>query len=146
MSRNKVRMSPTDISEKWGTNQKASIPFIIKGLDAITEDPGQKAVDKQGKMLANLTESVTNGTWAKRRLAVSLSEWRDKTKTKVTQRMAGGVDGAMPKRKAFDSWLVTTLDAVLPEIAGMSDMTLEDSVARVRKLMEYMSEHKYKSA
>lgn len=146
MSRTKVRMSPTDISEKWGTNQKASIPFIIKGLDAITEDPGQKAVDKQAKMLANLTESVTNGTWAKRRLAVSLSDWREKTKLKVTQRMAGGVDGAMTKRKAFDTWLVTTLDAILPQIAGMSDMTLEDSVARVRALMEYMSEHKYKSA
>ena len=145
MSRLKVRMSPTDISEKWGKNQKASIPFIIKGLDAVSEDPGQKAVDQQEKMLAKLTESISNGTWAKRRLKVGLNEWREKTKKKVTERMSGGVDGAMPKRKEFDSWLVNQLNAVLPEIAGMSDMTLEDSVARVRRLMEHMSENKYKS-
>ena len=144
MSRVKVRMSPTDISDKWGKNQKASVPFIIKGLDNVTEDPGIKAVEKQDKMLANLTESITNGTWAKRRLKVGLSEWREKTKKKVTERMSGGVDGAMPKRKEFDSWLVTQLNAVLPEIAGMPDMTLEDSVARVRRLMEHMSENKYK--
>lgn len=144
MSKSKVRMSATDISDKWGKNQKASVPFIIKGLDSVTEDPGQKAVDKQDKMLANLTESITNGTWAKRRLKVSLSEWRDKTKKKVTERMAGGVDAAMPKRKLFDSWLVSQLDSILPEIAGMADMTLEDSVARVRKLMEHMSANKYK--
>jgi len=145
MSRTKVRMPANDISEKWGKNQKASVPFIIKGLDNVTEDPGQKAVEKQDKMLANLTESITNGTWAKRRLKVGLGEWREKTKKKVTERMSGGVDAAMPKRKAFDSWLVGQLDSVLPEIAGMPDMTLEDSVARVRKLMEHMSEHKYKS-
>ncbi len=145
MSKTKVRMSPTDISEKWGKNQKASIPFIIKGLDAVSEDPGQKAVDQQDKMLAKLTESISNGTWAKRRLKVGLNEWREKTKKKVTERMAGGVDASMPKRKEFDSWLVNALNSVLPEIAGMADMTLEDSVARVRKLMEHMSNNKYKS-
>ena len=145
MSRVKVRMPAGDISDKWGKNQKASVPFIIKGLDNVTEDPGVKAVEKQDKMLANLTESITNGTWAKRRLKVSLSEWREKTKKKVTERMSGGVDGAMPKRKVFDQWLVNQLDAVLPEIANMPDMTLEDSVARVRRLMEHMSDNKYKS-
>lgn len=145
MSRTKVRMPANDISDKWGKNQKASVPFILKGLDNVTEDPGQKAVDAQDKMLAKITESITNGTWAKRRLKVSLSEWRTKTKKKVTERMAGGVDAAMDKRKVFDSWLVSQLDAVLPEIAGMPDMTLEDSFARVRRLMEHMSEHKYKT-
>ncbi len=145
MSRTKVRMAANDISDKWGKNQKASVPFIIKGLDNVTEDPGQKAVDKQEKMLANLTESITNGTWAKRRLKVGLSEWREKTKKKVTERMAGGVDAAMPKRKQFDSWLVSTLDSVLPEIANMADMTLQDSLARVQKLMEHMANNKYKS-
>ena len=145
MSKTKVRMTPSDISEKWGKNQKASIPFIIKGLDNVSEDPGQKAVDQQEKMLAKLTESITNGTWAKRRLKVSLNEWREKTKKKVTERMTGGVDAAMPKRKEFDSWLVNQLNSILPEIAGMADMTLEDSVARVRKLMEHMSNNKYKS-
>jgi len=144
MSKSKVRMSSADISDKWGRHQKAAVPDIIKGLDSVSEDPGAKAVAKQDKMLANLTARITDGTWAKRRLKVGLSEWRDKTKKKVSERMAGGVDGAMNKRKEFDSWLVGKLNAVLPEISAMPDMTLEDSVARVRRLMEHMSEAPYK--
>jgi len=146
MSKSKVRMNSSDISEKWGRNLKHSVPDIQKGLDAVSEAPSAKAVEKQEKMLANLTEAVNNGTWAKRLSAVSLAEWKEKTKKKVAERMAGGVDGAMGKRKAFDNYLVAELNAVLPEISDMADLTLEDSVARVRKLMEHMSTHPYKKA
>lgn len=146
MSKSKVRMAATEISDKWGRNLKHSVPDIQKGLDNVTEAPSAKAVEKQEKMLTNLTEAVNNGTWAARLSRVSLSEWKEKTKKKVAERMSGGVDGAMGKRKEFDNYLVGELNAVLPEIAGMADLTLEDSVARVRKLMEHMSAHPYKKA
>lgn len=146
MSKTKVRLASTEISEKWGRNLKHSVPDIQKGLDNVTEAPAMKAVEKQDKMLTNLTEAVNNGTWAKRLSRVSLSEWKEKTKKKVQERMAGGVDGAMGKRKEFDNYLVAELNAVLPEISDMADLTLEDSVARVRKLMEHMSSHPYKKA
>ena len=146
MSKSKVGLSPDKISGKWNRNLKHSVPDILIGLDGVTEAPAQKAIAKQEKMLANLTESVRNGTWAKRLGEVSLEDWRKNTKEKVTQRMAGGVDAAMPKRKKFDTYLVSTLDGVLPEIAGMSDMTIEDSKARVGKLMDYMHDHPYKKA
>ncbi len=146
MSKTKVRLGSSEISEKWGRNLKHSVPDIQRGLDGVTEAPALKAVEKQEKMLTNLTEAVTNGTWAKRLSRVSLSEWKEKTKKKVAERMSGGVDGAMGKRKEFDNYLVAELNAVLPEIEGMADLTLEDSVARVRKLMEHMSNHPYKKA
>ncbi|KKK47614.1 hypothetical protein LCGC14_3153420 [marine sediment metagenome] len=146
MSKQKVRMTSTDISEKWGRNLKHSVPDIQKGLDAVTEAPSAKAIEKQEKMLANLTEAVNNGTWAARLGRVSLQEWKEKTKKKVAERMSGGVDGAMGKRKEFDNYLVAELNSVLPEIANMDDLTLEDSVARVRKLMEHMANNPYKKA
>ncbi len=146
MSKQKVRMQSSEISEKWGRNLKHSVPDIQKGLDNVTEAPSAKAIEKQDKMLANLTESVNNGTWAARLGRVSLGEWKEKTKKKVAERMSGGVDGAMGKRKEFDNYLVAELNSVLPEIANMEDLTLEDSVARVRKLMEHMANHPYKKA
>lgn len=145
MSKGKVKMSASDITDKWSKNTSASVSEVLKGLDRITEDPGQKAVDKQDKMLANLTAKISDGTWAKRRLKVGLGEWREKTKKKVTERLAGGVTAARKKRADFDNWLEGRLNAVLPEIADMPDMTLEDSVARVRRLMEHMQERPYKS-
>ena len=144
MSKSKVRMSSTDISEKWGRNLKHSVPDIIKGLDAVTEAPSAKAVEKQEKMLANLTAAVQDGTWAKRLGKVSLSEWKEKTKKKVNERMSGGGEGAMNKRKEFDNWLVGKLNTILPAISDMNDLTIEDSVARVRALMEGMAENPYK--
>ena len=146
MSKSKVGLTPDKISGKWGRNLKHSVPDIITGLDGVTESPMAKAVEKKDKMLQNLTAAVQDGTWEKRLLSVSLEDWKKNTKEKVTTRMAGGVDAAMPKRKKFDSYLVSELNAVLPEIAGMRDMTLEDSKARVGKLMDHMAAHPYKKA
>jgi hypothetical protein len=76
---------------------------------------------------------------------VSLPDWKAKTKAKVRERLAGGVDAGMPKRKEFDKYLVENLNAVLPEIASMPDLSLEDSVSRVRRLMEHMSNNPFKT-
>lgn len=146
MSKTKVRAAATAISEKWGRNLKHSVPDIQSGLDNVTEAPSAKAVEKQEKMLTNLTAAVNDGTWAKRLLKVDLASWKKTTKEKVAQRMSGGVDGAMGKRKEFDNYNVSTLNAILPEIAGMADMTIEDSVARVEKLMRHMADNPYKKA
>jgi len=146
MSKLKMKMSAADSTAKWIKNASASVSEVIKGLDRVTEDPGQKAVDKQEKMLANLTKAIQDGTWAARRLKVGLSEWREKTKKKVTERLAGGVKAAESKRAAFDTHNEATINAILPKIAAMPDMTIEDSVARCREMMTYMADHPYKKA
>lgn len=145
MSKSKVMSTPDQISNKWGRRMKGSITDIQAGIDAVTESPAEKAIAKQDKMLQNLTKAVTEGRWARGLSKVSLSDWKVKTKEKVATRLSGGVDGAMGKRKAFDQWLVGTLNNVLPEISGMPDMTLEDSVNRVRKLMQHMADNPYKA-
>jgi len=143
---NKVNMTPAEISEKWARRTKASVSDIQAGIDRVTESPAAKAVSKQAKMIANLTRSVQDGTWAKRLSAVPLEEWKSKTRAKVAERLSGGVDGAAGKRAKFDSYMVNQLNAVLPKISAMPDMTLEDSVNRVRAMMEHMSKNPFKKA
>ena len=145
MSKEAVRLSADRITEKWGRKLKAAGPDIQAGIDAMTVDPGEKAVAAQDKMLANLTESVTSGVWAKRRLQVTKEDWKKITKEKVSKNLATGVDQATPKRKRFDNWLVGRLNGILPTVAGMADMTFEDSMARIRTQLEYMKSEKYKS-
>lgn len=146
MSKEKVRLAPDAVSSKWGTHMKSAVPDIVSGVTALTEDPGQKAVAAQEKMLAKITESITSGVWAKRRLEVSLPEWKEKTIAKVKSRLSGGVDGAMPKRKKFDVWLVGRLNAVLPTISAMPSMTLEDSKQRMIALVDHMAGERYKGS
>lgn len=142
----KVKLTPAEISEKWGRRTKAAQTDVIAGINRVTESPAQKAIAKQDKMKANLIASLDDGTWAKRLGDVSLDDWKTKTAAKVAERLAGGVDGAAAKRGKFDAWLVGTLNEVLPKIDVMPDLTIEDSVNRVRTFMEHMHKSPYKKA
>lgn len=144
MSREKVRMSPADVSNKWNKNLKAAVTDIVAGVGRVTESPGTAAVAKQEKMKANLITAIDDGTWANRLSAVTLGEWKDATQKKVRERLSGGVEGAMSKRRTFDTWLVGRLNGVLPEINAMPDLTLEDGIARVGTLLRHMAAERYK--
>ena len=144
MSKEKVGLAPGDVSEKWGRRMKGATGDIAKGIDAMTVNPMEEAANHQEKMLANLTAKVQDGTWASQLRKGSVADWKTNTKKKVAERMAGGVDAAMPKRKAFDQYLVNTLNAILPEVKAMPDMTFEDSMARVRRTCEHMKDNPYK--
>ncbi|MEM2990162.1 MAG: hypothetical protein QXQ02_03155 [Halobacteria archaeon] len=144
MAKGKVRLTPEQISTKWGNRIKAAIPDIVSGVEAVSESPMEKAASKQDKMRQNLLRAIDDGTWAGSLRKVPLSTWKENTASKVRERLGGGVDSSMNKRKQFDTWLVNTLNEVLPTIASMPDLTLEDSISRVRKLMEFMSNKRYK--
>ena len=142
----KVKLTQSEISEKWNRRTKNAIPDIVSGIARVTESPAQKAVAKEAKMKANLIKSIDNGAWKKGMLSVDLPTWKSKTTAKVQERLASGVDGAMDKRAKFDTYLVNTVNASLAQLEGMPDMTIEDSVNRVRKHMTFMNANKYKKA
>jgi hypothetical protein len=144
MSKGKVSLNANQISEKWNRRMKGAVSDIQAGVDAVTENPAEKAIQKQDKMLQNLTKAVNDGRWAAGLNNVSLSDWKSKTKEKVGQRLASGVDGAMGKRQKFDAYMVNTMNQILPTIQNMPDMTFEDSVNRVRAVMEHMHNNPYK--
>jgi len=144
MSKEKVTLSASEISDKWNRRLKGAVSDIQRGIDGVQVSPTEKAANKQEKMLTNLTTAVNNGKWAAGLRKVTLSDWKSKTKEKVASRLASGVDAAMNKRKDFDNYLVQELNTVLPTINSMPDLTLEDSVNRVRAMMTHMRDHPYK--
>ena len=145
MSKSRVTLTPGQISDKWAKNAKASIPFIMQGIDSVQTSPMDKAADQQDKMLNNLTASITSGKWANALRGVSLADWKARTKAKIQAGYGAGIDASMNKRQEFDRWLVENLNSVLPAINDMPDLTFEDSVNRVTAYMRAMHERKYKS-
>ncbi len=141
-----VKITPDQMSEKWNRRTKNAIGDMVQGIQNVSESPAKKAVAKQDKMKANLMKSIDDGTWSKRLGSVTLDDWKTKTVQKVQERLPGGVDAAMPKRQKFDNWLHKELNTVLPKIDSMPDLTMEDSVNRVRALMEHMNKNKYKKS
>lgn len=144
MSKSKVTISAADISDNWAGKMKSSVSRIQKGIDGVTENPAELAAAQQDKMKTNLNAAIDSGRWAAGLSKVTLADWKGKTKTKVGTNLSSGVDAALPKRRAFDQYLVSTLNGVLPTIKGMPDQTISDSVERVRALMEHMHNNPYK--
>ena len=134
-----AKKTPAESAEKWARNLKGSVPDIEAGVDRVTEAPGVKAAAQSAKMLANLTEKVRDGTWAQRVKAVPLEEWQEKMKSKGISRIAQGVDGATAKTEDFFSQLFAYQDSIASKLAGMPDLTLEDSINRMTTYVRDMA-------
>jgi len=135
-----AKLSPQEFTEKHNRRLKESIPDIEKGIQRVTEAPGKKAAAKADKMLAGITKSVKDGTWARRVSGVTLEDWKDKILTKGVPRIAGGIDAAAPKVEAFAAQLLPHIDKVNAEVQKMPDLTLNDSIARMTKFVKGMAE------
>lgn len=144
MAKNSMTMTAQEISDKWNSRMKSAVSDMQRGVDRVTENPAEKAVAKQDKMLQNLTQAITNGKWAAGLRNVTLADWKNNTKNKIGSRLASGVDNAMQKRKKFDDYLVNTMNGAMSKVNSMPDMTFEDSVNRVRAVMEHMHNNPFK--
>lgn len=126
-----AKKTPAEAREKWQRNLKASVPDITAGVNRVTEAPGIKAAAKADKMLTNLTESVRDGTWARRVSGVTLEEWKKQMLEKGVGRIAAGADGAAEKTETFFAQLFAHQASLGAEIDQMADLTLEDSISRM---------------
>lgn len=141
---NTVKLTPAEISAKWEKRAIAAVPDAIDGVNRVTDSPMDKAAAAQDKMLAGVTAAVQSGKWANSLKAVPLDQWKKVTAEKMTQRMAGGITAAAPKRKKFDEYLVQTLNDILPTINAMPTMTLEDSINKMTAQVRAMAKRPYK--
>jgi hypothetical protein len=144
MSKTKVNFTSAEITEKWKSRLKNSIPDIQRGVNAVTDSPMTKAVAKQEKMKQNLIQSIDNGRWAAGLNAVSLQQWKDITTKKISSSLSAGVDAATAKHQKFSEYLITTVNGGLSTISSMPDMTIDDSANRAVAFMKYMANNKYK--
>lgn len=134
-----VRVTAEEYAEKHARRLKASIQDIRSGVERVTESPTELAAAQQDKMLARLTEAVTSGKWARGLRAVSLADWKNKMLTKGVNNIAPGIDAAHNKVVDFARDLIAYENTLLLEIDRMSDLTIEDSIARATAWIRGMS-------
>ena len=134
-----AKLTPKEAQEKHARRLKASIEDITAGVARVTEAPGKKAAAKADKMLANLTEKVRDGTWAKRVAGVSLEDWKRHMTEKGIPNIARGIDGAAAKTEDFFAQLFAYQDGIKVELDRMPDLTLEDSISRMTKWVRDMA-------
>ena len=133
------KLTPQEATAKQARNLKNSIQDITAGVNRVTIAPGQQAAAKSEKMLQNLTKSVQSGKWGRRVGAVPLADWQKAMNTKGVQRVASGIDAAAAKVQDFYTELFAFQAGLEQKIAGMPDLTLEDSLNRMTTWVRGMS-------
>lgn len=135
-----ITLTPAQFREKHARNLKGATADIRRGVEAVTESPMEKAAAAQDKMLARVTESITDGTWAARLREVSLPEWKSKMLNVGIGRIAAGIDAAGPKVERFAAELLSYESSLQSTIDAMPDVTLEDSISRMTAWCRGMAE------
>lgn len=129
---------PTKIAAKWRRNLSNAQTDMEDGARRVEVAPGQLAVKQKDKMRANLLEAIDSGRWERRTLAVSREDWIDDYVKKGIPRIASGATAGEPKMAEYMREALPVIEALQSKINALPSQTLDDSLQRVRVMMEGM--------
>lgn len=124
--------------KKWGTNLQASGQYITAGVKAVQQAPGQAAAAAQDRMLANLTQSVTSGAWARAVSSVSLGDWQNAMINKGIPRLSQGITAAQASKVQIITQTLQVVDAAAAAANSLPRGDINASIARAAAFMTYM--------
>lgn len=136
-----ARVNAQQYLDKWGRNLNASGQYITAGVQRVQTAPGQSAAAAQARMLANLTQSVTSGVWAKNVSAVSLADWQNAMTNKAIPRIAQGVTAAQKNKVGKITALLNAVDQASAAAKALPKGGLEEGIARATAFMRSMSQN-----
>lgn len=137
-------LTPAEAREKHARRLKGSTDDIRKGVARVKEAPGKKAAAKADKMRERLLAALDSGKWSDRVGSVTLEAWQSSMSDKGIGRIAAGIDGAADKTEEFFSQLFAHEENLERKINAMSDLTLEDNIARMTEWVRGMAQFKRK--
>lgn len=137
-----VKLTPSEYAEKWNRRTKGAVSDLIKGVDRTEVTPSAEAIKKKDKLVQNLNQALSDGTWERRLAAYTKEDWKKDMKEKGAARIAGGADSAKSDMQDFGNELLAYESSAQNEIKNMPDLTLEDSKARAVAWIDKMSKFK----
>lgn len=127
---------PTIAAAKWAANLARSADAIRAGVNAVTEAPTAKAARNLDKAAANYQEAISSGRMARALGQVTLQDWQQSMLTTGLGRIQSGAQKGQSKYARFATAFYPAMDAASKQAQAMPKNTLEDSLARVRVVLE----------
>lgn len=136
-----AKISPQVATEKWQRRTTAAVQDMITGVQAVTVNPAQLAIEKEQKMVQNFNAAMQDGKWKRSMGRVTLDDWKSAMQNKGAPRVAAGVQNAGGKMVAFMSEFLPFQETIQQKLATMPDITSEDAINRmvfnVRETMKF---------
>lgn len=124
------KLTPQEIAQKWKSRTQSASPDYIKGVQAVSVNPAQKAIQAKDKMVANFQQAMADGRFEAGLSEVTLQSWQQKTINKGATRIAAGVQEAEPRMQQFLAGFLPAQAAITAGTDQMASTTLEDRIQR----------------
>lgn len=135
------RITPQQAAEKLGTRIGQSGTAYMNGVNAVTENPAQKAIAAKAKWEAGIQDAIANNRFERGLSRVTLAGWKASVTNYGQTRYVGSAAKAQANYKMFADEFFPFLDTVSQEIDAMPANTIEDNINRmitnVRRLHQF---------
>lgn len=135
-----IKSDPSVATQKWVNNLSGSTQAITRGVQAVTQAPGQAAANQADKWIQRVQASAPK--WKARVAAVSLSDWQQSMINVGIPRVAQGASAKQGKYQAFATQFFPHLQAGVDAIKQMPSTTLEQNIARATAMIVHNSKFK----
>lgn len=92
-------------TQNWLQRSQASGQAFADGVQNTASDPVAAAIRAQGALLANFSQAVTSGRWARNLAAVGKAGWQSATIAKAANYGVGIAAGEQKYASAMTTWL-----------------------------------------
>lgn len=111
-----------------------------QGVQAVTENPAQKAIAQKQKMIDRWLASVNGGKWEQRLGDVTLAEWKAASATKGASNYAASADKAYTNYMEWAQTAYPVISQISQEIQNMPSATFQDNINRMLANVNAMRE------
>lgn len=126
----------TDVTAKWQRNLAAAGPSYVAGVNAVQTAPGELAARAADRMAQKVQDSVTSGRYQAAARKVTLDQWKQAAITNGANRLSSGATKGKQKMQDFLTNFLPVMANASAKVASMPKGTMEDSLNRVRVVME----------
>lgn len=127
--------TPDQAAKNWSTGMANSSQKMIAGINAVTDNPADKAIAAIPRMLQGIQAAAADGRIERGLRTVTLASWKANMLNKGVSRVAGGATSAMPKVQAFMAQFLPYLAQGVASLPARGDYS--QNKARAIAMMDY---------
>lgn len=126
-----TKLTPEEIADKQIRRCNEAVEDVVKGIESMTQTPGQSAKKKKEKYRLGVLKSLDDGTWDAGHDSYSLADFKAVAIPKVRERYASGVSAARAKIVSAQTQLDAHRKKIQQGLASMPDDTEQQREARM---------------
>lgn len=130
--------SPQQGADRWEQGASGAQSRWAEGIQGTTADQAGRAVAAQGAMVANFTQAVSSGRWARRiQESGGTANWKQQSQAKAANYTTGVTAGKSKYLAAAQKWYPIT-QGIAQQVRQMPSGSIGASVARATAFIQAM--------